>query len=103
MWSSLLGSRSRCMTLSGNLFALHVLLFVWEEMGLARSFDWKRDGFDETDTWIPCILYIFVLSGDRFVLELGIEAGNLKALDSSSPAHLSAVGPTCDLAKIERG
>ena len=52
MWRSLLGSRSRCMTLSGNLFALHVLLFVWEEMGLARSFDWKRDGFDETDTWI---------------------------------------------------
>lgn len=92
MWRSLLGSRSRYMTLSGNLFALRVLRFVWEEMGLARSFDWKRDGFDETDTWIPCILYIFVLSGDRLVLELGIEAGNLKALDSSSPAHLSAVG-----------
>jgi hypothetical protein len=92
MWRSLLGSRSRYMTLSGNLFALRVLLFVWEAMGLATSFDWKRDGFDENDTWIPCILYIFVLSGDRFVLELGIEAGNLKALDSSSPAHLSAMG-----------
>ncbi len=103
MWRSLLGSRSRYMTLSGNLFALHVLIYVWEEMGLARSFDWKRDGFDENDTWIPCILYIFVLSGDRFVLELGTEAGNLKALDSSSPARFFAVWPMGDFAKTERG
>jgi hypothetical protein len=45
MWRSLLGSRSRYMTLSGNLFALRVLLFVWEAMGLATSFDWKKDRF----------------------------------------------------------
>ncbi len=61
-------------------------------MELAGSFYWKREWVLENDTWKPYILYIFVLSDDRFVLELGIEAGNLKALDSSSPAHLSAVG-----------
>jgi hypothetical protein len=44
MWRSLLGSRSRYMTLSGNLFALRVLLFVWEAMGLARSFVGKGMG-----------------------------------------------------------
>lgn len=51
---------------------------------------------------IPHVLYIFVLSGDRFVLGFGIEAGNLKALDSSSPAPSSEVGQ-CVIWQKSRG
>jgi hypothetical protein len=54
MWRSLLGSRSRCMTLSGNFLCFCLCLFccVGLELGLAGSFI-GSELCDENDNWMP--------------------------------------------------
>lgn len=54
MWRSLLGLRSRCMTLSGNpQFFLICAFCVWMELGLPGSLIASELMCDEIDTWIP--------------------------------------------------